>query len=47
EQVLYPVGPGPSPARIAQCLVPTGMWSKLAMSIAVDTIGCTSYVVPV
>ncbi|CBN75389.1 conserved unknown protein [Ectocarpus siliculosus] len=46
-EVLYPVGPGPSPARIAQCLVPTGMWSKLAMSIAVDTIGCTSYIVPI
>lgn len=46
-QVLYPVGPGPSPARIARALVPTGMWAKLAMSIAVDTIGCTSYAVPV
>lgn len=47
SQVLYPVGPGPSPARIARSLVPTGMWAKLAMSIAVDAIGCTSYAVPV
>ena len=46
-KVLYPVGPGPSPARIARSLVPTGMWPKLAMSIVVDTIGCTSYAVPV
>eukprot|EP00752_Nemacystus_decipiens_P002968 g2757.t1 len=46
-EVLYPVGPGPSPARIARSLVPTGMWAKLAMSIMVDTIGCTSYAVPV
>eukprot|EP00903_Cladosiphon_okamuranus_P007634 g7403.t1 len=46
-EVLFPIGAGPSPARIARCLVPTGMWAKLAMSILVDTIGCTSYTVPV
>ncbi|CAM9961155.1 unnamed protein product [Scytosiphon promiscuus] len=45
-EVLYPTGPGPSPARIARCLVPTGMWGKLLMSMAVDAIGCSSYAVP-
>ncbi|CAM9437277.1 unnamed protein product [Laminaria digitata] len=46
-EVLYPVGPNPSPARVVRSLVPTTMWPKLALSVAVDFIGCTSYAVPV
>lgn len=46
-EVLYPVGPNPSPTRVVRSLVPTTMWPKLALSVAVDFIGCTSYAVPV
>ncbi|CAM9191760.1 unnamed protein product [Ascophyllum nodosum] len=46
-EVLYPIGPGPSPARVIRSLAPTTMWPKLVLSLIVDFIGFSSYFVPV
>jgi hypothetical protein len=43
QQLLYATGPRPSTYDIVKALAPTEMWPKLAASIAVDFIGCTSY----
>jgi hypothetical protein len=47
QQLLYATGPRPHIYAIIKLLAPQEMWSKLAVSLIVDFIGCTSYALPI
>jgi len=47
QQLLYETGPRPSPLRIAKTFAPKGRWERLVTSLILDTIGASSYLLPV
>jgi hypothetical protein len=48
QRLLYQTGPRPSPVEITRALLlPQNMWTKLAVSLTIDTIGNASYLLPV
>ncbi len=47
QQLLYETGPRPSPFKVAKTFAPKGKWERLALSLVLDTIGCSSYLIPV
>lgn len=47
QQLLYETGPRPSPLKVAKTFVPKGKWERLVLSLTLDTIGASSYLIPV
>lgn len=47
QQLLYETGPRPSPLKVAKTFAPKGKWERLLLSLALDTVGASSYLVPV
>jgi hypothetical protein len=47
QQLLYETGPRPSPMKVAKTFAPKGKWERLVLSLVLDTIGCSSYLIPV
>jgi hypothetical protein len=47
QQLLYATGPRPHIYAIIKLLAPQEMWTKLAVSLIVDFVGCTSYALPI
>ena len=46
QQLLYQTGPRPSPAVLARTIMPTDMVGKLIVSLIIDLIGSSSYLLP-
>ncbi len=47
QQLLYQTGPRPSPAALLRTIMPTDMVGKLIISLLIDFIGSSSYLLPV
>ncbi|KAG5184887.1 hypothetical protein JKP88DRAFT_262727 [Tribonema minus] len=47
QRIMYNTGPRPTPMQVLRYVAPKSKWPKLAASVAVDFIGCTSYALPV
>ena len=46
QQLLYQTGPRPSPPTLARTIMPTDMIGKLIVSLVIDFIGSSSYLLP-
>lgn len=46
QQLLYQTGPRPSPPVLARTIMPTDMVGKLVVSLIIDLIGSSSYLLP-
>lgn len=47
QALVYDTGPRPTPVSVCCQIVPTGVWSKLWISLLIDLIGSSSYLLPV
>jgi len=47
QVLVYDTGPRPTPVSVCCQIVPTGVWSKLWISLLIDLIGSSSYLLPV
>jgi hypothetical protein len=47
QQMLYETGPRPSPVALAEILLPNDMIGHLVVSLLIDFIGSSSYLLPV
>jgi hypothetical protein len=47
QALLYDTGPRPTPVSVVRHVVPSGMWSRLMLSLLIDLIGSASYLLPV
>jgi len=47
QSLLYDTGPRPTPVSVGRHVVPSGMWSRLLLSLLIDLIGSASYLLPV
>mmetsp|Transcript_6314 Transcript_6314/g.17624 ORF Transcript_6314/g.17624 Transcript_6314/m.17624 type:complete len:554 (-) Transcript_6314:30-1691(-) len=47
QALIYDMGPRPSPVSLAKQVLPTSMWGKLAVSLFIDLVGSSSYLLPV
>jgi hypothetical protein len=47
QTLIYDTGPRPTPVSVCRHVLPTGMWSKLFLSLFIDLIGSASYLLPV
>ncbi|CAB9500306.1 expressed unknown protein [Seminavis robusta] len=46
QALLYPVGPRPTPVTFVETVVPDNMYGRLVLSVVIDIIGCSSYLLP-
>ena len=46
QQFVFETGPRPSPVQLADHLLPTSIWHKLGVSLAIDFVGSCSYLIP-
>jgi len=46
QQIIYDVGPRPSPQALAHAALPTDMIGKLVASLLIDLVGSASYLIP-
>lgn len=46
QQLLYETGPRPSPVDLAETILPTDMIGQLIVSLTIDFIGSSSYLLP-
>ncbi|CAN0072943.1 unnamed protein product, partial [Heterosigma akashiwo] len=46
QQLLYATGPRPGPGALVDPLIPTRVWYRLALSLLIDFLGNTSYLLP-
>lgn len=46
QQLLYQTGPRPSPSALARSVMPSDMVGKLVVSLLIDFIGSSSYLLP-
>lgn len=46
QALLYDTGPRPNPVSVCRHIVPSGMWSRLMLSLLIDLIGSSSYLLP-
>lgn len=46
ECLVYNTGPRPTPVSVARAVVPKELWGKLWISLAIDCIGSSSYLLP-
>ena len=47
QALIYDTGPRPTPVSVCRQVLPTGMWSRLFLSLFIDLIGSASYLLPV
>lgn len=47
QALVYDTGPRPTPVSVCRQILPDGMWSKLFLSLLIDLIGSSSYLLPV
>jgi hypothetical protein len=47
QALVYDTGPRPTPVSVFRQILPQGMWSKLFLSLFIDLIGSSSYLLPV
>lgn len=47
QALFYDTGPRPSPVSLAKHFLPTSMWGKLVVSLLIDLVGSSSYLLPV
>ena len=47
QTLAYDTGPRPTPVSVLRTVTPTTMWSKLWISLMIDLIGSSSYLLPV
>jgi len=47
QALVYETGPRPTPVSIAKLVLPTDMWGRLCISLIIDGIGSSSYLLPV
>lgn len=46
QSIVYQTGPRPSPVQLAEAVLPTAIWHKLIVSLLIDLIGSSSYLIP-
>lgn len=44
---MYDTGPRPTPVSVCRQIMPSTIWSKLLISLIIDLIGSSSYLLPV
>ena len=47
QTTVYDIGPRPTPVSVAKQILPTDMWGKLVVSLLIDLVGSSSYLLPV
>ncbi|KAG7369317.1 hypothetical protein IV203_032060 [Nitzschia inconspicua] len=47
QALVYDTGPRPTPVSVCRQILPRGMWSRLFLSLLIDLIGSSSYLLPV
>jgi hypothetical protein len=47
QTLVYDTGPRPTPVSVAKQVLPKEMWAKLVVSLLIDLIGSSSYLLPV
>jgi hypothetical protein len=47
QALVYDTGPRPTPVSVCRQIVPTTIWAKLWISLVIDLIGSSSYLLPV
>jgi hypothetical protein len=47
QTLIYYTGPRPTPVSVAKQVLPMEMWKKLILSLFIDLIGSSSYLLPV
>lgn len=46
QTLVYQTGPRPTPVKVARAILPAGIWQRLLVSLLVDLIGSSSYLLP-
>lgn len=46
QTMVYQTGPRPTPVKVARAVLPAGIWQRLLVSLLVDLIGSSSYLLP-
>jgi hypothetical protein len=46
QTMVYQTGPRPTPVKVTRAVLPAGMWQRLLVSLLVDLIGSSSYLLP-
>jgi len=46
QRVVYETGPRPTPVTISRAVLPTDLWGKLWISLIIDCVGSSSYLLP-
>jgi hypothetical protein len=46
QTLVYQTGPRPTPVKVARAILPAGMWQRLLVSLLLDLIGSSSYLLP-
>lgn len=46
QSLVYDTGPRPTPVSVAKQVLPKEMWAKLVISLLIDLIGSSSYLLP-
>jgi hypothetical protein len=47
QALVYDTGPRPTPVSVCRQVIPRGMWPKLFLSLLIDLVGSSSYLLPV
>lgn len=47
QGLVYQTGPRPTPVSAARIVLPSNMWGKLIVSLLIDLIGSSSYLLPI
>ena len=47
QTLMYDTGPRPTPVSVARQILPTTLWNKLFISLIIDLIGSSSYLLPI
>ena len=47
QGLVYQTGPRPTPVSAARVILPANLWGKLIVSLLIDLIGSSSYLLPV
>jgi hypothetical protein len=45
--MVYQTGPRPTPVKVARAILPAGIWQRLLISLLIDLIGSSSYLLPI
>jgi hypothetical protein len=47
QTMVYQTGPRPTPVKVARAILPAGIWQRLLISLLIDLIGSSSYLLPI